>query len=315
MKYTRPKSDDVLGAIGNTPLVQLQKVVPEGCADVYVKLEYYNPTGSKKDRMANAMIQGAEERGDLKSGMKVVELTGGSTGAGLAFVCSVKGYEFHVVSSDAFSKEKLDMMVALGANLDIVESNGSGITFELLEKMRARVAEIREESNVYYTDQFKNTDIVRGFETLGNEVVNQLDKPIDVFCDACGTAGSFIGVSNALRNAGQNPHTIVLEPTTSPVITKGEKGSHGVEGIALGFVPNLLTPGSYDEARAIDEKDAREMALRLSKEEGIFGGISGGLNVFAAVQIAKELGPGKTVLALICDSGLKYMSEGLYSRN
>ena len=184
MKYTRPKSTDALGAIGNTPLVKLQNVVPENCADIYVKLEYYNPTGSKKDRMAYAMIQGAEERGDLKPGMKVVELTGGSTGAGLAFVCAVKGYEFHVVSSDAFSQEKLDMMKALGANLDLVESHGEGISFELLEKMRAKVAEILEDSNTYYTDQFKNTDIVRGFETLGEEVVNQLEKPIDVFCDA-----------------------------------------------------------------------------------------------------------------------------------
>jgi len=315
MKYTRPKSVNALGAIGNTPLVQLQKVVPENCADVYVKLEYYNPTGSKKDRMAYAMIEGAEECGNLKPGMKVVELSGGSTGAGLAFVCAAKGYEFHVVSSDAFSQEKLDMMNALGAKVDVIESHGEGINFDLLEKMRGRVSEILEEPNTYYTNQFKNLDIVKGFQNLGKEIVEQLDKPVDAFCDSVGTAGSLVGVSTALKEAGQNPRVVVLEPSSSPMISKGKSGSHSVEGIALGFVPNLLTPETYDEVRAIDEKDAREMALRLSKEEGIFGGISGGMNVFAAVQIAKELGPDKTVLALICDSGLKYMSEGLYSRN
>ncbi len=315
MSNIRRKSADVLEAIGNTPLVKLRKVVPENCADVYVKLEYYNPTGSKKDRMALAMIEAAEKSGDLKPGMKVVEMSGGSTGAGLALVCAAKGYDFHVVSSDAFSKEKLDMMAALGAEVDVIESRGGGITLELLEKMRARVSELLEDPNTYYTDQFKNIDIVTGFQSLGKEVIEQLDKPVDVFCDAVGTAGSLVGVSTALKKAGQNPRVIVLEPSSSPMITKGEKGSHSVEGIALGFVPNLLTPETYDEARAIDEKDAREMALRLSKEEGIFGGISGGLNVFAAVQIAKELGPGKTVLAIVCDSGLKYMSEGLYSNS
>ena len=304
---------NTLDTIGGTPLVKLSKVVPENCADVYVKLEYFNPTGSKKDRMALAMIEGAESRGELKQGMKVVEFTGGSTGAGLAFACATKGYQFHAVSSDAFSKEKLDMMAAFGATVDVIESQGNGITLELVEKLRDRVNQILKTEDAYFTDQFKNQDIVKGFETLGNEVVEQLNKPIDVFCDAVGTAGSLVGVSKALKKAGQNPRVIALEPASSPVLTKGISGSHSVEGIALGFVPNLLTPDTYDEARTIEESDAREMAVRLSKEEGIFGGISGGMNVVAAIEIAKEIGPGKTVLAIICDSGLKYMSEGLYS--
>ena len=307
------KSKNTLDCIGNTPLVKLNKIVPENCANIFVKLEYFNPTGSKKDRMALAMVEGAEKKGLLKPGMKVVELSGGSTGAGLAFVCSVKGYKFHVVSSDAFSKEKLDTMTALGAELDIIESDGGKITRDLIEKMVEHTNEIALDENIFFTNQLKNSDLIDGFEILGKEILEQLDVPIDGFCDSVGTAGSLMGVSRALKKANQKTKIVVLEPSTSPIITTGKSGSHTVEGIGLGFVPELLDKDFYDEARVVDEKIAREIAVKLAREEGIFGGTSTGMNVAGAIELAKELGPGKTVVAIACDSGLKYLSETLYA--
>ena len=245
--------NNILETISKTPMIKIDNLYPDQSVEIFAKFESLNPGGSIKDRICLNMINTAESEGliDPKK-TTIIEPTSGNTGIGLALVCAAKGYDFHVVSSDAFSKEKLDMMAALGAEVDVIESHGGGITLELLEKMRARVSELLEDPNTYYTDQFKNFDIVTGFQSLGKEVIEQLDKPVDVFCDAVGTAGSLVGVSTALKNAGQNPRVIVLEPSSSPMITKGEKGSHSVEGIALGFVPNLLTPETYDEARAID---------------------------------------------------------------
>ena len=309
----RAKSSSVLDAIGNTPIVKLQKIVPKGCADIYVKLESHNATGSKKDRMALSMIEGAEKRGDLRSGMTVVEYTGGSTGSGLAFICAVKGYRFRVVSSDAFGHEKLDTMRALGAELEVIESKDGKITPELINKMIDRATEIASEPDTYFTNQLSNPDMIDGFEKMGQEIVEQIGGPIHAFCDSVGTAGSLMGVSRALRAAGQDTLVIALEPTSSPILTAGTKGGHNVEGIGLGFVPELLDTDLYDEARAIDEAEARRTALRLAREEGIFAGTSTGMNVAGAIEIAKELGPGKTVVAIACDTGLKYLSEGLFS--
>ncbi|HEY1912095.1 MAG TPA: cysteine synthase family protein [Vicinamibacterales bacterium] len=307
-------AESTLHAIGNTPLVRLRRLIEPGSADVLVKLEYYNPTGSYKDRMALAMIEGAEQRGALRPGMRVVEYTGGSTGSSLALVCAVKGYRFTPVSSDAFAKEKLDTMRAFGADLRLVASEGGRITPPLFDWMLAEVKRLLEEPDTFWTDQFHNTDAVRGYMGIGRELFEQSGGKVDVFCGAVGTAGMLSGVSQALKAAGSRARIVALEPASAPLLTAGHGGAHRVEGIAPGFVPSHLTPDIYDEARVVDEAEARAMARRLAREEGIFAGTSSALNVVAALQLARELGPGKTVATVAVDSGLKYLAGDLYAQ-
>lgn len=301
-----------LQAIGNTPLVRLNKIVPPNSADVLVKLEYVNPTGSYKDRMALAMIEEAEKRGDLRPGMTVVEYTGGSTGSSLAFVCAVKGYRFRVVSSDAFAQEKLRTMQAFGAELTIVPSEGGKITPDLIPRMMEVAKEIAAEGNAYWTNQFHNRDAVKGYQSIGRELLEQVDGPIHTYCGGVGTAGMLIGVATALREGGAQTRVVALEPAESPLLTTGKPGTHHVEGIGTGFVPPMLDQALYDEARAINEDLARQTARRMAREEGVFAGISSGLNVAAALQIAQEIGPGHTVVTVAVDSGLKYLAGDLY---
>jgi cysteine synthase A len=300
-----------LDAIGGTPVVRLNKVVPPGSADVLVKLEYFNPTGSYKDRMARAMIEYPEQRGDLRPGMTVVEYTGGSTGTSLAFVCAVKGYPFIVVSSNAFSQEKLRTMQAFGADLRIVHSESGLITPDLIPRMIEEARKIAAQPNTYWTDQFNNKDMLKGYESLGNELLVQVDQ-IDVFCGGVGTAGMLMGTAQSLKGANPATRIVAFEPGSSPVISKGTAGTHHVEGIGTSFVPPQLDKAYYDEARAIDEGEARVMARRLAREEGIFTGISSGLNVVGALQLAKELGRGHTVVTVAVDSGMKYLAGDLY---
>jgi cysteine synthase A len=307
-----PVTDSVLKTIGNTPVVQLKRVAPAGGADVFVKLEYFNPTGSYKDRMALAMIEGAEGRGALRPGMRVVEFTGGSTGSSLAMVCAIKGYRFAPLSSDAFAVEKIRTMEAFGAEVEMVPSDGGKVTPALFDRFRARIAVMKEEPGTFWTDQFHNTDALNGYRQIGVELLEQLGS-FDVFCGAVGTAGMLVGVSRALKAAGSKARVIALEPTGSPVLTTGGAGAHRVEGIAAGFVPPHLTREDYDEARAIDEEDARAFARRLAKEEGIFAGISTGLNVLAACQLASDLGPGRRVATVAVDTGLKYLAGDLFT--
>ena len=293
------KALNTLEAIGNTPIVKLNKVVPDHAADVWVKLEGCNPTGSYKDRMALAIIEGAEIRGDLKPGMTVVEYTGGSTGSGLAFVCAVKGYKFHVVSSDAFAKEKLDTMRAFGANLEVIHSPSGKINSHLINQMVDRAKELATKNDYFFSDQLNNADIIKGFEKMGGEILNQIDGSIDAFTCSVGTAGAFMGVSNILLDSDKN--------------TKNQSdGDHRVEGIGLGFELPLLDKNNYHEARGINESEAREMAKLLASEEGIFGGTSSGLNVVGAIQLAEELGKGKTVVTIAVDTGLKYLTGNLF---
>jgi cysteine synthase len=306
-------TESVLHAIGHTPLVQLQRLVAPRSADVLVKLEYYNPTGSYKDRMALAMIEGAEARGALRPGMRVVEFTGGSTGSSLALVCAVKGYRFAPVSSDAFAKEKLDTMRAFGAELLVVQSDGGKITPPLFDKMRAEVKRMLAEGNTFWTDQFNNQDAIAGYMGIGTELVEQTGGALHAFCGAVGTAGMLAGVSKALKAGGCAARIVALEPLSAPMLTRGHGGPHRVEGIAPGFVPPHLTAGVYDEARAVDEAEARVMARRLAKEEGIFAGTSSALNVVAALKLAQELGPGKVVATVAVDSGLKYLAGDLFT--
>jgi len=297
---------------GGTPVVQLGKVVPEGAADVFVKLEWFNPTGSYKDRMALAMIEEAERRGDLRPGMTVVEYTGGSTGSSLAYVCAAKGYRFRVVSSDAFAEEKLRTMQALGAELTIVPSEGGRITPDQIPRMMDQAAAYAAEPDTYWTNQLHNSDSLVGYRRVGVELLDQLDLPIDVFCAAVGTAGLVMGVASALAEGDSPARIVVLEPSSTAVISGGEPGEHHVEGIGIGFVPPLLDRDRFAEARPIDEADARVMARRLAAEEGLLAGTSSGLNVTGAIQLAVELGPGHTVVTVACDTGLKYLSGDLY---
>ena len=308
----RRVGDSMTEVVGNTPLVRLTKVLPSGAADVFVKLEWFNPTGSYKDRMALAMIEEAEKRGDLKPGMTVVEYTGGSTGSSLAFVCAVKGYRFRVVSSDAFAIEKRRTMTALGAELTIVPSEGGKITPDLVPRMIEKAKEYAAEPGTYFTDQINNPDSIVGYRNIGDEIIDQLDRPIDVFCGAVGTAGMAMGVAGALAAAGSPARVVVFEPASTPVITRGEAGRHRVEGIGIGFVPPLLDSDAYHEARAIQEEEGREMARRLAREEGLLAGISSGLNVAGAIQIASELGNGHTVVTVAVDTGLKYLGGDLF---
>jgi cysteine synthase A len=305
-------NQSVLTAIGRTPIVQLKRILEPGSADVFVKLEYINPTGSYKDRMALAMIEGAEARGDLRPGTRVVEFTGGSTGSSLAMVCAVKGYRCVLLSSDAFSLEKIQTMRAFGAEVEIVPSDGGKVTPALFDRFRDRMAAMRKEPATYWTDQFHNTDALEGYHGIGRELLEQLGT-VDAFCGAVGTAGMLVGVSRALKEGGSKARMVALEPATSPVLTRGHGGAHSVEGTSPGYVPPHLTRADYDEARAIDEEAGRAMARRVAKEEGIFAGTSTGLNLLAAVQLARELGPGHRVATVAVDTGLKYLAGSLFA--
>ena len=302
----------VLHAIGRTPLVRLRRVVPDGAADVVVKLEFFNPTGSYKDRMALAMIEGAERRGALKPGMRVVEFTGGSTGSSLAMVCAAKRYRLILLSSDAFSQEKLRTMRAFGAELRLVPSDGGKVTPALFERFNREIAVLAAEPATFWTDQFHNADAIDGYMGIGRELLEQAGGAVDVFCGAVGTGGMLSGVARALREGGSRARIVALEPKSSPAMTEGRGGAHRVEGIATGRIPPHMTDKPYDDARAIGEDAAREMARRLAREEGLLVGTSSALNIAAAVELARELGAGGLVATVAVDTGLKYLAGDLF---
>jgi cysteine synthase A len=308
------KDDSVLGAIGNTPIVRLRKIVPANSAEVVIKLESANPTGSYKDRMALAMIEGAEARGALRPGMRVVEYTGGSTGSSLAMVCAAKRYPFVVLSSDAFAKEKLLTMEAFGAELRMVPSDGGKVTPALFDRFKKEIAILAAEPNTYWTDQFSNQDALQGYKGIGRELLQQTGGKIDAFCGAVGTGGMLRGVALAFREAGSHARIVALEPASSPAMTQGRGGAHHIEGTATGSIVPHMTDKPYDEARAIDESDARAMAKRLAREEGLLVGTSSGMNIAVALKLAQELGPGKTVATVIVDTGLKYLAGDLFQK-
>ena len=305
---------NILEIIGNTPIVKLQKIVPRGCGEIYLKLEAYNPTGSKKDRMALAMIEGAEKRGDLKKGMTVVEYSGGSTGAGLAFVCSLKGYRFRLITADVFGKEKISLMNSLGADLEVIKSRDGKITKELINKMINRAKEISKEPNTFFTNQLDNEDVIKGFVPLGEEILDQINGSIDAVCDTVGTAGTLMGIAKAFKNTNSNSKIIAVEPSSSPILSEGIKGSHNVEGVGLGFIPKIYDSKLVDDVITIEESIARQTSRDLALKEGIFFGTSSGMNVAAAIQISQKLGPKSRVVAIACDTGLKYLSEGLFDK-
>jgi len=299
-----------LAAIGNTPAVKLSRLVDDDCAEVWVKLEAANPTGSYKDRMALAMIEGAEADGRLRPGQTVVEYTGGSTGSSLAFVCAVKGYPLRIVSSDAFAVEKARTMKAFGAQVELIESP-EGITPDLIPRMRARAREIADEIGAFATDQFNNTDMVDGYARLGEELLDQVPG-IDAFCCYVGTAGCFLGVSRALTARLPRLHRAVVEPAESAVLSGQPAGTHHIEGGGSGFRPPQLDESAYDEVMAIAQAEAFAMARQAARAEGIFSGPSTGINLVAALTVARRLGPGHRVVTVQVDSGLKYLAGAVY---
>jgi cysteine synthase len=310
----RPVSS-ALDAVGNTPVVQLNRVVPEGAGKVFIKLEYLNPTGSYKDRMAKTIVQEAERRGTLTPGMTVVEASGGSTGSSLAFVCAVRGYGFHVVSSNAFAQEKLRTIAAFGATVELIHSPSGKITADLIPSMIARARELGAANDYLFSDQFNNPDSLAGYETIGQELIAQFPDGITAFCGAVGIGGMLIGVAQALKAVEPATRIVLLEPASSPVVTQGQAGTHHVEGIGIGFIPPLLREHRiYDEARGISEVEARNMCRRLASEEGIFAGTSTGINVVAAIALAQEFGPAAVIVTVACDSGLKYTNGNLFNR-
>jgi cysteine synthase A len=303
---------NVLDAIGNTSLVRLCRVVPPECADVLVKLEWENPTGSMKDRMAEAVISRAEADGRLRPGGSVVEYTGGSTGASLALVCAAKGYRIEIVTSDAFSREKRDQMAALGAELTLVPSEGGQTTKKLILDMIEAARTIAEEPGTFWVDQLRNADAIAGYERLGEEIWSQTEGRVDAFAHMVGTGASSRGVATSLKRHNPEIHVAVVEPAESPVLSGGEPRPHGIEGVGVGFVPPLFDRGLVDEILAVSTADAEEMTRRLAREEGLFAGTSSGANVLAAIRIGSRLGPEKIVVTLLPDSGLKYLDTDVY---
>jgi cysteine synthase len=301
-----------LAAIGNTPLVKLGKLVPADAAEVWVKLEGGNPTGSYKDRMAISVLKGALARGDVTPGDTVVEFTGGSTGTALAFVCAVLGLKFTAVFSDAFSFSKQQAMAAFGATVLVEKSIDGTITHELAERMRQRAHEIADRPGHYYADQFGSPDVRSGYVPMGQEIAASLGDGIDVFCAGVGTGAAMMGTLDGLRQQGHDPAVVALEPEQSPLLTTGKSGAHKVEGIAVFPAPPFLDRSVLKEVRTVDQDRAFEMCRRLAREEGIFGGGSTGLNVCAAIDLAVELGRGKRVVTLGCDSGAKYLGGHIY---
>ena len=302
---------DVLGAIGRTSMVELRRV-PPGVAKILVKLEWENPTGSMKDRMALAVISRAEADGRLKPGGTVVEYTGGSTGASLALVCAAKGYRIRIVTSDAFSPEKLDQMRALGAELTLVASEGGKTTKKLILDMIEAARVLSREPNTFWTDQLNNSDTLAGYDALGEEIWSQTEGRVDAFVHSVGTAASSRGVATALKKRKASVHVACAEPAESAVLSGGAPGPHKIEGVGVGFIPPLWDPGVVDEVIPIPTEDATAMARRLAREEGLFAGTSGGANVLAAIQVGERLGSDATVVTLLPDSGLKYVNTDVY---
>lgn len=302
----------ILAAIGNTPLVELGRVVPRGAARIVAKFEPANPTGSMKDRMALAAIEAAERKGLLQPGGTVVEYTGGTTGVSLAFVCAARGYKIEIVFSDAFSEEKQRTMEAFGARVEVVPSGDGKITERLIRAMIARATEISGRPGHWWCDQLNNSDASDGYLPLGEELWEQSGGEIDAFVHTVGSAHSIHGITKALWRHRRDIHIVAAEPAESPVLSGGASGSHHIEGIGIGFVPPLWEPELVNEMMAVSTADAKAMARRLAKEEGIFGGTSSGANVVAAIRLAERLGAGQTVATLIVDSGMKYVSGDVF---
>ncbi len=303
----------ILNNIGRTRLVPLRHLVPEASARILIKLEYENPTGSMKDRMALALIEAAEADGRLRPGGSVVEYTGGSTGVSLAFVCAAKRVPLHIVTSDAFSKEKRDHMKALGADLTLVASPTGGTTKALTLEMIETARRIASDNGSFWTDQLNNADQVSSYQQMGDEIWEQTNGDVSAFVQSVGTCGSLRGVATRLRVHNQALHVVAVEPEESAVLSGRPSGSHGIEGCGAGFIVPLWTEELANEIQTVSTVEAMATARRLAREEGIFAGTSTGANVAAALRLAQRLGRDHVVVTVAVDSGMKYLSTALYS--
>ncbi|OXM82482.1 cysteine synthase A [Paenibacillus rigui] len=297
--------------IGGTPLVKLNRVVPEGSAEVYVKLEYQNPGASVKDRIAISMIEVAEAEGKLKPGDTIIEPTSGNTGIGLAMVAAAKGYKAILVMPETMSLERRNLLRAYGAQL-VLTPGAEGMKGAI-----KRAEELQAENPSYFIpQQFKNQANVKVHrETTGPEIVeaiNSHDGKLDAFIAGIGTGGTITGAGSVLKENFPNIQIYAVEPSASPVLSGGKPGPHKIQGIGAGFVPDILNTNIYDQVIQVDNDDAFETSRRVAKEEGILGGISSGAAIFAALKVAKELGAGKRVVAIIPSNGERYLSTPLY---
>jgi cysteine synthase len=305
-------SESILAAVGNTSLVQLRHVVPKNGANIFVKLEWQNPTGSMKDRMALGLISKMEAHGRIKQGDTIIEYTGGSTGTSLAFVCGAKGYKMHAVSCRAFSQEKLDHMVALGAQLTLVPYDGQGFSCEMFLEMIAAAKKLASEPNTFWVNQIENPDTIPGYYPLGEEIWKQTGGKVDAFVQSVGTGASLRGVATVLRRYQLEVKIVAWEPAESPVLSGGEPGAHDIEGIGIGYKPALWDESLVDDVLTVSTAEAKAMARRLACEEGIFAGTSSGGNICASLRVAETLAPNSNVVTLSIDSGLKYLSTDVY---
>jgi len=302
----------ILDQIGGTRLVRLRRLVPANGAELWIKLEYLNPSGSMKDRMALSMIEAAERDGLIDADTTIVEYTGGSTGPALALVCGAKGYHCKIVIADCFTQERIQLMRALGADLDVIPSveGPPHVTAEDIHRMVARSAELAAEPGHYATDQFNNPYVIPGHEqNLAREIWEQTDGRVTAFCHGFGTAGSLMGVSRALRPRGV--HICALEPAGSAAISGGPSGSFAMQGWT-GLLPPHWDGDRIDSYETIEDDEAIEMTRRLAVEEGIFAGVSSGANVVGSLRLAERLGPHAVIVTLAVDSGFKYMSVPPY---
>jgi len=305
----REPPQDILDCIGNTTLLALRKIVPANGARILLKLESENPTGSMKDRAALAMIEAAEAQGRLQPGGSVVEYTGGSTGVSLSLVCAVKGYPLHIVTSDAFARDKLAHMKMLGARLAIVHSEGGGMTEKLTRDMIEAARRIQEETGGFWTDQLNNRDQLAAYGKLAGEIGIQTHGQVDGFVQSVGTAASLRGIGAALRGHNQRMQIVAVEPAESPVLSGGPTGAHKIDGVGAGFVVPLWESGIADRIERVSTEEAKAMAARLAREEGLLGGTSTGCNVVAALRLAAQLGRAATVVTIMCDTGMKYLGK------
>ncbi|MGW9857076.1 cysteine synthase [Staphylococcus hominis] len=301
--------ENITQIIGNTPVVKLRNVVDEDVADVYVKLEYQNPGGSVKDRIALAMIEKAEKEGKIKPGDTIVEPTSGNTGIGLAFVCAAKGYKAVFTMPETMSSERRNLLKAYGAEL--VLTPGS----EAMKGAIKKAKELKEEYGYFEPQQFENpaNPEVHAL-TTGPELVEQFEgKQIDAFLAGVGTGGTLSGVGKVLKEKYPNIEIVAIEPEGSPVLSGGEPGPHKLQGLGAGFVPDTLNTNIYDSIIKVGNETAMETSRRVAKEEGILAGISSGAAIYAAIEKAKELGKGKTVVTVLPSNGERYLSTPLYS--
>jgi cysteine synthase A len=305
-------SRTVLDAIGNTPAIELRNIVPSGSARILAKLESANPTGSMKDRMARAVIEAAESDGRLPPGGTVVEYTAGTTGISLALACAAKGHPLEIVFSDAFSDEKRVTMEAFGARITDVKSDEKRITEALIKEMIRTAGEISRRPGHWWCDQLNNHDAVAAYAPLGDEIWDQTNGHIDAFVHAVSTAHSIHGVTQALWKRNPRIEVTAVEPAESAVLSGKPTGSHKIEGIGIGFIPPLWDARLVNRIEAVSTEEAKAMARRLARQEGIFAGTSTGANVVAALRVAERLGAGATVVTIVVDSGLRYVSTDVY---